>query len=48
MRVLIVFLLGVFVVGGTSLGRWTRDHPVVLTAASALVAASYYSLRIAR
>jgi hypothetical protein len=47
MQVLVALLVGSFVLGGTSLGRWLRERPIVLIPAVCVAAASYYSLGVA-
>jgi hypothetical protein len=46
MNFLVMFLLAAFIAGGTGLGRWVRERPIVLIFISALVAASFYSIRV--
>jgi len=46
MQVLIGFLLLAFVIGGSRFGERIHRRPVLLLAASAVVAASFYSLRV--
>jgi hypothetical protein len=41
-----LMLVAAFVLGGTRLGRWVREHPPVLLPLSIAAAASYYSLRV--
>lgn len=43
---LLLFLAVCFLAGGTNIGRRIFQHPVVLTAFSVTVAASYYLLRV--
>jgi hypothetical protein len=45
-QVLIAFLFVCFFVGGTTVGRPVRRHPIILLAFSSIVAASYYMLRV--
>lgn len=46
MQVLIGFLVGVFIIGGSSFGSRFRSRPILLLAVSTVVAFSFYSLRV--
>jgi len=45
-QVLIGFLFVCFFIGGTAAGRPVRQRPIIMLAFSAIVAASYYMLRV--
>lgn len=46
MRVLILFMVVAFLIGGTHSGRRVRDRPILLVAFSTMTAASFYLLRV--
>jgi hypothetical protein len=47
MQIFIGFLVAMFVLGGTGAGRVLRDRPLILLGCCMVVAASFYSLRVA-
>lgn len=46
MKMFLIFLLGWFIVGGTSIGDRLARRPVVVGVGCAVFAASFYSLRV--
>lgn len=46
MQAFVLLLLLTFVIGGTRLGPWVRDRPIVLLPLCIIAAASFYSLRV--
>ena len=41
-----MFLVVSFLVGGTDVGRWVRERPLLLVAFSVMIAGSYWSLSV--
>jgi mannose/fructose/N-acetylgalactosamine-specific phosphotransferase system component IIC len=46
-NVFVLFLLGWFLVGGTALGDRLAHRPIVVGIVCAVIAGSFYSLRVA-
>lgn len=46
MQILVILIVGAFIVGGTRLGCWIRQRPMVLIPLTTVAAASYYSLSV--
>lgn len=46
MQVLVFFLVVCFLIGGANAGRRVREHPLLLSVFTTVVAASYYSLTV--
>ena len=48
MNVLVAFLVGTFILAGTSSGRLVNRRPILLFALCIVVGAGFYSLRVAQ
>ncbi len=46
MQVMVLLMVGAFLIGGTPLGRWVRERPVLLLGVSTAAATSFYSLSV--
>lgn len=46
MQVFLGFMLGMFLISGTRLGRRFERHPILLIGFSTFIAAGFYSLRV--
>lgn len=47
MQFVFLYLIGAFVLGGTSVGRRLLERPLALIVLSVLIAASFISIRVA-